>query len=232
MNLRDSLNQVLTQSGFLEQTSFVGASDPDLKQMVAIANRVALEMLGYFNWGVLRKDFEINTITGQTRYPLPSDFYSFVPESMWETDGSRRVGFPTPDNRWYMYKFTPFSDGGTLRVKKYGNELEVHDPVTGESFSFEYLSNAPVKAANGTPKKRFTADTDEIVFDQQTFILGVQGHWAETKMLPQAQQWMVNYYKKMNEAIARDQGTATVGGDRSSRNWVDTRRPYTPTYLP
>ena len=140
MILKDMLNQVLLQSGFLERGGFTGSSDVDDKQMVAIANRAAIEIMNFWTWPELRTSFNIPLNTGQNRYTLPADYQDLVPNSAWETNGERIVDFPVPDNLWFMYKFTDWSDGGTLRVRKYGNEIEVHDPTSGEAFDIEYIS--------------------------------------------------------------------------------------------
>lgn len=225
--LKDMLNDVLAQSGFLEKTSFALSSDPDDKQMVAIANRVALEISQFYDWGSLRKSTEINLITGTSRYQLPNDFKSFVPDSAWETDGSRPVELPTPDGRWYLFKFSAFSDGGTLRAKFYGNELEIHDAVTGESFKIEYISNSPIKDISGAVKERFTADTDTFILDDQLLVLGIQAHWMQTKLMPQYKEHLNNYMIKMNEAIARSAGGRTIGGTPAN----PSRSPYTKLWV-
>ena len=50
MTLVDILNSVLEQSGFLSRNSYAGSSDPDDKQMVAIANRAAYEIMNFYKW--------------------------------------------------------------------------------------------------------------------------------------------------------------------------------------
>jgi hypothetical protein len=226
------LNDVLAQSAFLERGSFATSSDPDDKQMMAIANRVAIEIRDYYNWSDLRKTHVINMFTDQTRYVLPSDFRFLVPDSAWETEGSRRVELPVPEGRWFLYKHTVFSDGGTIRARFYGNEIEVHDPEGGESFTLEYITDWVVENSQGALKDRFTADDDLFRLDDQLFVLGVQAHWAMTKMLPQAGVWHGNYMDKMAEAISRDAGSRTLGGAGNGYDWLRSRSPYTPLYRP
>lgn len=212
MTLVQMLNQVLLQSGFLERSSFVSSADPDDKQMIAIANRVAQEIKNYFPWDILRKPFEITMQDGQIRYLLPNDFQSLVADSAWEVDGQRQVEWPVPSGRWFEYKFTNWSDGGTLRVRMYGNEIEIHDIEPGQSIEFEYVSKYPILSEAGEAKEFFTADDDTWVLDDQVLILGIQAHWMQTKLMPQYMEHFGNYNKKMSEYIGRSTGSRTIGG--------------------
>ncbi len=224
------INQVLLQSGFLERGAFTGSADPDDKQMVAIANRAAYEIMNYWKWPELRTSFQVDLNTGQNRYQLPQDYQDLVPDSAWQKDGSRPVEFPVPDGRWFMYKFSTWSDGGTLRVRKYGNEIEVHDPATGEAIQFEYISKWPIQDAQGVRKELFTADDDTFLLDDQLLILGIQAHWQQAKLMPSYAEHFGNYMRKMAEAIGRANAGKTIGGAKSTR--PNRGAPHYPLYRP
>jgi hypothetical protein len=230
MNIKDILNNVLAQSGFLEKDSYLGSTDPDDRQMIAIGNRVVSEIQNFWSWAELRADFLIDIIEGQTRYVLPNDFLAMIPNSCWELDGNRQCEYPVPDRRWFVYKFTNWSDGGTLRIRKYGNELEVHDPDSTDGFQFEYISKYSIVSAGGERKEFFTVDTDEYLLDDQLLVLGIQAHWMQTKLMPQYTEHFANYRAKMNEAIGRSFGAKTIGG--LGRGMVGRGAPYYPLYRP
>jgi len=230
MVLKDILNNVLEQSGFLSRNSYTGSVDPDDKQMVAIANRVAYELLNYYKWGEIRADFTVNIQEGQTAYLLPVDYQEMIPDSAWELDGNRPVEFPVPDRRWFVYKFTNWSDGGRIRMRRYGNELQIQDPVAGEGFQFEYISKWAIKAEDGTRKEFFTEDSDSWDLDDQLLILGVQAHWMQTKLMPQYKEHFANYRSKTGEAIGRSAGSSTIGGLNNGD--VGNDAPYYPLYRP
>lgn len=229
MNIKDILNNVLGQSGFIQKEAFFGSSDPDDIQMTAIANRAATEIRDYFRWPTLRNSYTFDMITGQIRYALPADYGDMIPDSAWETEGNRKVDLPVPQGRWFMYKFTSWSDGGTIRARLYGDEIEVHDPVTGESFEFEYVSRFAVeKRDTGDRKEYFEEDTDLWLLDDQLLILGIQAHWMQSKLMPQYVEHFANYNRKMSEAIGRSTGGQTIGGvPRPLRN-----DPYYPLWRP
>jgi len=126
-----------------------------------------------------------------------------------------------------MYKFSPYSDGGTLRARFYGDKIEVRDVQGGDSFRFEYMSSYAIRDSIGDPQRVFSQDTDTWLLDDQLLILGVQAHWAQTKLMPQYEQWYANYMKKMAEAIGRSAGSRTLGGVGRPERYD----PYTPLYV-
>jgi hypothetical protein len=231
MTLVDMLNEVLSQSGFLKRAGFAASNDPDDVQMISIANRAQAEIRDWYNWGELRTEHTVDMVTGQDQYTMPFDFSHLVPDSPWESTGSRQVELPTPNRRWYMYKFSPYSDGGTLRARFYGDKIEVRDVVGGESFTFEYMSNYAIRDAVGDPQKVFSKDDDTWILDDQLLILAIQAHWMQTKLMPQYTEMFHNYHRKLAEAISRSAGSRTLGG-RSGVSRYDDGAPYTPLYLP
>ena len=146
MTILEILNQVLAQSSFLKKDSFESDSDPDDQQMMAIANRVAYEIFNFYDWGVLRNVTTLKLVEGQTTYDVPDDYQSYVPDSAWETDGSRKVDIPVDDAEWYQYKFSSLTSGGTIRARFYGRTIEVIEPFNGGSFTYEYVSRFPIKS--------------------------------------------------------------------------------------
>jgi hypothetical protein len=229
MNLKDMLNQVLAQSAFLQRAGFFGSTDPDDLQMVAIANRVVQEIRDMYNWEILRNRFTIIMQDGVERYNLPDDFKAYVPNSGWQDEGSRQIELPVPDGRWYMYQNSAYSDGGTYRCRLSGNQIEVFEPDPGQKIVFFYISDSTVESQLGVRKPLFTEDEDNYIMDDQMLILGIQAHWAETKLLPQAQAWKTNYRAKVNEQIGITTGGRTIGGfTRGSR--YDKDSPYYPLW--
>ncbi len=230
MDVKAILNSVLSQSGFLEKTAFFASTDPDDKQMAAIANRVGYEILNYFDWPELRVTGAITTVAGTTLYDLPTDFQSLVPNSAWEDDGSRPVEWPTPNNEWFMYKFSTWSTGGTARIKMYGDQIEVLNDTDGDDFSYEYITNAYAETSGSDRITAFSADSDTFRLDDQLLVLGIQAHWQQAKQMPAYTEHFGNYQRKMTEAIGRANTGRTIGGVQNLDHGY--RAPYTQLYLP
>jgi len=226
MNLKQILNAVLTESGFLEKPAFTSSADPDDKQMVSVANRVAYQTMNFFNWTGLRKTWNL-TMTAATTYPIPDDFQCFVSDSYFQRESLRRVEFPVPDSRWFSYKYGIDEGSGIIRARKYGSNLEIPNPEPGEPLQFEYTTKYPITDSGGVPKQQFTNDTDLWLLDDEILILGIQTKWGQNKLLPQYEEWGMEYRAKMNEAIARDVGSRTIGGRMAGRKLPS---PYYPLY--
>ena len=146
MTLLEILNNVLMQSSFLPKDSFAANADPDDQQMMAIANRVAYEIFNWYDWGIIRNVAVLDLVVGQNSYPVPADYQSIIPDSAWETDGSRKVDIPTSDAMWYQYKFSSLTTAGTIRARFYGDRIEINEPFAGGSFTYEYISKYPIRA--------------------------------------------------------------------------------------
>jgi hypothetical protein len=229
-DLKTILNNVLGQSTFIKRDNFTSSSATNDVQMVDIANQVAYELKDAYNWGELRKPWTLEIIDEQTVYPLPLDWNGVVPDSGWQTEGSRQIELPVPGPRWYMYKFSTFSDGGTLRCRLYGGNIEIHDPGTTSSFTLEYLTKYPILSSTMEAKEFFTADTDVFLLDDMLLTLGVKAYWQREKQMPSADKNWGNYQTKLNEAIGRSTGGRTIGGYDGSRFGYNRRSPYYPLY--
>jgi hypothetical protein len=227
MTMKQILNAVLSESSFLEKETFANSNDVDDKQMVSIANRAATDTIEWCEWSGAIKDATI-TMTEETIYPLPVGFLSMIPDSAWETDGSRKVDLPTPQSAWYMYRFSTLSDAGVIRARLSGKNIEVYEAKPGQKISFAYMTIYPFESAGGEAKEFYTADDDTFLYDDNSLIRGIQARWAEAKMMPQAQSWKADWYKSMNAAKGRDTGGRTIGGP----NQVSYRSPYTQLWVP
>ncbi|GAF94668.1 unnamed protein product, partial [marine sediment metagenome] len=97
---------------------------------------------------------------------------------------------------------------------------------------FSYVSKGVVIPENTAEDARdyFEKDTDGWLLDEQLLVLGIQANWAQTKLLPQASDWKVNYDLKMHEAISRDASGRTIGGTSDDYYWMNRRSPYYPLY--
>ena len=108
--LKQLLDQVNDEAGFEKPTSYVGSDDPNIAQLVAIANRSAIILR---DMG-LQKLLRVATIslTGGTSvpysdmvfsYPLPADFLSLVPDTTYQIGRIDQADFPTTPELWnYM----------------------------------------------------------------------------------------------------------------------------------
>ena len=224
MTLKEILNQVLSQSAFLEQDSFAGADDVDTIQMVAFANVAADEIMDSFPWNYLRKSVEIPLVAGQLQYDLPDDFSQYISESMWKQSGARMVQLPTSERLWGFMKAGNALQSWTYYAKFIQGKLTFTSVNAGDVINFDYVSNSPIMGADGTPKPRFTQDTDVWMMNDQTLIRGTKAFWKIEKEMPSAIMDMKEFQKHIKRDIGVDTPSVVIrtGAGREGRY------PYTP----
>lgn len=227
MNLKEILNEVLSQSSFLKRDSFAGSVDPDDQQMVSIANATADNIRTFYPWMKLRTSLDIEFQEGQYRYALPNDFDGFVPNSVWEANGSKPVDIPLSDRQWYKFKFSSAGSGGMIRARLYDNAIEIAELNPGQTISLEYISKWIIQSSASEGKERFTSDTDTFRLDDQMLILGIKADWADTKEFAQADKWKGQFWNKLTREIGKTTGSSTIGGYPKS---YGNGSPYYPLY--
>lgn len=230
MNLKEILNEVLSQSAFLQRDNFASSTDPDAIQMVSFANRAAGEIREFFPWNFLRKSAQITLIDGQLSYDLPSDFDAYVTESMWKAYGARNVVIPTPERQWSFIKAGNPGNAISYYAKLIGGKLEFTAVTGGDIINFDYISNAVVRDAAGELKERFTADTDEYIMNADTLILGTKAFWKLEKEMPSGVVDQKEFRQHLKRDISKDTPSVVIRS-RSSREGTPWAPPISENYL-
>lgn len=224
MNLKDMLNAVLGQSGFLQRDAFATSTDPDNIQMVAFANRAANEIRERFPWNRLRQSTSVTLIEGQVSYPLPDDFDYYMTETMWKSFGARHVVIPTSDRYW---SFIKAGNPGT-RINYYAKfiqgKLEFTAVSGGDVINFDYMSKYAITDSGGTPKEQFTEDTDLFLLSDHTLIRGTQAYWKIEKEIMTGLKDEKDFEQHIKRDIAADTPAKVIrSGVREDRYY-----PYAP----
>jgi hypothetical protein len=169
-----------------------------------------------------------STATGTTQdmifardtYSLPSDFDHYIPHTWWDrTNHWMLMGPQSPQfDQWQRSGIT--TTGPRLRWRQIGIKPTVFrlwPPPTATSVPnalvFEYVNDGWVLHEDGTFGKRFTADTDRTLLDDDALILGVKWRmWAIKGFAWQPMQ--AEYVDYTNRLKARDGGMPDVSMNR------------------
>lgn len=226
LTLKNMLDAVLLESGVATETAYAASDDDEVKRLLYLANR-SIETLSRYPWQVLRKTYEF-TLTSETTYQLPSDFRSFVPDTMYTDSHLWPVDFPSDASDWAYLQASSGGNGIAVRMRLLGNQLEVYQPTSGEVIRVEYVSKHPVQAADESYKERFTADTDTCVLDDDMVVRDIlwrykklMGHvdWQADLMEAEAQKRVL----KGQEAGARTINPCS--SDEATGPYYDLWRP-------
>lgn len=237
--LKNNLNQVMAETGFIVPDAYLGSSDQNAAQIVAFAQAVALEAVSQ-DWQQLRKQGSL-TLTTLTAYDLPSDFSSFAPGTMYQHGRWDAVDLPTTQTQWALLTsitgvaslpirarllpkvFTPTSaSADSLKPL----QLNIINPQDGATINYEYLSNAPVQLGIDSYGSQFTTDLDVWLLDDRMFQLEVKWRFKREKGLDyaddrqEAADWRANVRGRESGAGNILPNMVAVNGQPYTNLWV------------
>lgn len=213
LTLKEMLDNVLLESGMGTETAYAGNTQDQVLRLVSLANR-SVRRLAVWPWQALRLNYSFS-LTDAEEYDLPDDFRALIPDTAFAESYIHPIDMRTNPEHWAYLKASAGGTGPRYRFRILGNKIHVHAPQSGELVSFEYLTDHPVLATDGTTtKKLFTADTDTWRLDDD--ILQMDLIWRYKKLLG-LPDWQVDHseYKTYLRTVQGQQaGSKTIiGGD-------------------
>ncbi len=160
-------------------------------------------------------------IFARDTYELPSDFDHYIPHTWWDrTNHWMLIGPQSPQfDQWQRSGIV--TTGPRLRWRQIGKRPTVFrlwPPPTSQTVPdalvFEFVSDGWVIDANGTYKKRFTADTDKSLLDDDALILGCKWRMWQVKGF-EFGSFQQEYIDYVNRLKARDGGMPDLNMSRS-----------------
>ena len=231
MTLKDILDSVLLESGMGTEAVYVAASDDSVKRMVNIANRSARRIATGFGWQALKRTYSFS-LTTATEYDLPTDFRAFTPDTTFVDSYLFGVDMRTRPQLWHYLQVNTTGTGPRYRMRVLGDKIHVYQPQAGDNISFEYLTDHPVMATDGTTsKKSFTTDTDTFRLDDDLITMDILWRYKKLLGLP---DWQIdradwNDYKKTvqgQESAAKtiigSDGSEYPVGEPHTQLWINT----------
>lgn len=207
-SLKEILNAVLLESGFLTPASYTSSTNPDDAQLVALANAASDDIREIGLSGTRR--FASITLDGTGDYALPADFHAYVPDTAWV--GTRKVDLPLTPQDWACLKATGVS------LYEYRarliNTLRTLGDANGDTLTFEYVSSYPWTDGASVAKAAATDDTDVWTLDGRLIKLATKWRWKKEKGI---EDWTADqqlYQRHANYLRGRDGGAkALIFGD-------------------
>jgi len=200
-------NAVMAESGFVVPDSYVGNTDQNIAQLFALANGVAYSAQEE-TWQLLRKT-QTYTLTTSTTYPLPTDFGSFIPGTMYQHGRWDMVDIPTNEQVWALLNSIVGVASLPVRARIIAGQLNILNPQSGATLNVEYVSNCPITSASGTPQQIFLADTDIWLLDDRMFQLELKWRFKKEKGLDW-QSDQIEADTKRAQVRGRDQGNSHI----------------------
>ena len=183
----DIVRNVCGQIGLPQPQSVTGdPSNRTAAQMWSLMNSAGLRLVKPVNgyrWEVLRHTWALTTVPGQTLYPLPDDWDSFIDQTGYNKSmahamvGISDQGWAALSARWHaspiwiVYRLR----GGMLEIFK--------SPDAPQDLIIDYSSRGWVQASgvNGTYSDTMTLDSDVCLYDSELMAANVKLRWLTEK---------------------------------------------------
>lgn len=116
------------------------------------------------------------------KYALPDDYDAIVPRTQWDKSKHWEMLGPEDAQQWEWLLSGYISTGPRLRWRLYGNYFQIWPGLsTNEFLGFEYRSKGWARAADGTVKNSFTADTDTCIYPDRVMVLSTKLKYFQAK---------------------------------------------------
>lgn len=118
----------------------------------------------------------------QVMYSMPADYARMVDKTQYNKSNRWSIIGPKDAQEWQWLKASYVTTGPRMRFRMIGDKFTLWPmPTAVLVLGFEYVSNAWVKAADGTLKTKMTVDTDTSRFPDRLIILGTKLKFFEIK---------------------------------------------------
>ena len=203
------IQDVADRIGLVRPSSIVGASDPQVRQLLALANQEGRELARRYGWQAITFEKTFTTIAQESQTgALPTDFDRFVPDTFYNRTKTRVVTGPMTAPEWADYKgMLTGLVYDAFRVR--GDAILIAPvPPAGETMAYEYVSKYWCAGASDTvpDQAQWLADDDQPFLDVEAMTQGIVWRYQRTRGLDYAETF-AGYELHVAQLMGRDGGT-------------------------
>jgi len=208
-NLLSIIEQVADRIGLVRPTQVIGSSDPQARQLLALANQEGRELARRHPWQAITFEHTFTTVASETQTgAIPTSFDRFVPNTIYNRTTGEELRGPLTAQEWSDYKSgisTFVFDSYRVRGDSF---LMAPTPTAGQTVAYEYVSKYwAMSAADTTPDQQWwLGDTDETVLDEELMILGIHWRYLRSRGLDYADVFQT-YELALAQLTGRDGGS-------------------------
>lgn len=198
---------VCLELGLNVPNSVASSSDPQIKQILALANRTGKELADRYDWQALTKQATFTTVNLESQgmvETLAPGYKKIVNETIWDRDLIRPVVGPETSKRWALLLARRFSGPYSQYRIRGGELIATPAPPAGHTWSFEYVTNHWVSDVdNTTSREEYTADEDYSLINEDLIALGTIWRWMQRKGFTYSEDF-AEYERRVANAIGSD----------------------------
>lgn len=187
------VNAACLELGIPTTTVVVASGDVQVLQLLALANREGREQVAApTQWPQLQKTQTITLVNGTPSYAFPSDFDSYISDTIWNPSMRWPVAGPISPQNWEFLKSGLINTQPWMRYRIWQGKI-FFDPTptstnNGQTVTIEYQSNAYCYSSGGTAQSAWTADTDTFALPEDILVLGLKWRWLAAKRLDYSEE--------------------------------------------
>lgn len=195
-----------TTPGLTSPTAVVSSTDPNIVQLLALANEEGRILANRHQWQALQKESTFTTLAAEiqgTIASLAGSGFKYVRnDTMWNRDLRRPVFGPLAPYQWQQLKAQNISGPWNQYRIRGGNLLFIPSPTAGQNIYFEWITKYWATGAGGDAAS-FVADADTAYLDEDIMTIGVRWRYCKARGLEYAED-KDEYERLIADAIARD----------------------------
>jgi hypothetical protein len=151
-----------------------------------------------------------SVVCAQTAYDLPADFETITDRTHWDKSKHWEMLGPEDAQQWQWLKSGYISTGPRIRWRILDNQFQIWPVMnTNEYLGWEYKSKGWARAADGSIKNSFTADSDTTVLDDRIMVLYTKLKYFQVKSFDTT-ALMQDYQRYLTVAKANDKGAPNL----------------------
>lgn len=221
MTLLTTIQKAADLIGIPRPTAVVSSTDQQVRQLYTMANEELDELSRGFQWQVLVVDQTFVTVAAslQTAF-LPTDWSSFVPDSMWNRSITQPILGPISEQDWQILAANVPAGPSPSWFRVAGNSFYLLPvPSAGQTVGYSYVSLNTVLSNASVPQTSYLADDDVARLPERIISLGIRWRFKAAKGLDYAED-MRTYEREKAVMQAKDRGMKTI-----QMSWPTIRMP-------
>ena len=191
MTLLEVITEFCQRTGLEAPLVICASTDLSALQFKGLANEVITDITGRGNsWPLLQKQATWTSpgtaggSQGTLATLFPYGFKYIIPATAYDRTDRRILFGPKSPQLWQESLALPFT-GPFYAYRIWQGSFYIQpDLEIGHTIALEYASDWAIQAtAAGAYKRRFTADTDVFVLDEEMLLMGLRWKWKKEKGL-------------------------------------------------
>ena len=231
MSLLTVVQNAMTLSGLPVPATAFSNTNNTVEQMVRLVYVEGRDLLKRHDWNKLLtvESLTCGASNAQTGYPVAAFDRMARGTDVWNATRQWPINGPSSSEEWRDL-ITRVTVAWPQYWRLIGGVLNVYAPVSGDTITYEYITNKWILQTGTTAAATLVGDTDTFIFPEQLMELGLVWRWKQSKQLDYAED-MKTYQICLADSISSDKGgsrvISTMRGEveRPFRTWPGTVTP-------